>query len=58
MKTTSHREDIANNYHLKVFFQVVWVERKIEIRAETMKNDVKPSRTVQWISDQSACFSR
>jgi hypothetical protein len=33
----SHREDVPNNYHLKVFFQLVCVGRKIEIREEKRK---------------------
>jgi hypothetical protein len=58
MNIASHREDMPNNYHLNVFFQLVYVERKIEICEEKMENDVKPERTVEWISDQSACLSR
>jgi hypothetical protein len=47
MNTASHKEDIPNNYHLKVFFQFVCVERKIEICEEKTENDVTPYRTVQ-----------
>jgi hypothetical protein len=41
MNTASHREDIPNNYHLKVFLEHVYVWRKIEICEEKMENDVK-----------------
>jgi hypothetical protein len=41
MNTASHREDIPNNYHWKVFFQLVCVSRKTEICEEKMENDVK-----------------
>jgi hypothetical protein len=37
MNTASHREDIFNNYHLKVFFQLVCLSRKIEICEEKWK---------------------
>jgi hypothetical protein len=47
MNTASRREDIPKNYHLKSFFQLVCVERKIEICEEKKENDVKFLRTVQ-----------
>jgi hypothetical protein len=51
MNSASHREDIPNNYHLKVFFQLVCVSRKIEICEGKMEKDVKLWRPVQWIGD-------
>jgi hypothetical protein len=37
MNSVSHREDIPHNYHLKIFFQLVCVERKVEICEEKRK---------------------
>jgi hypothetical protein len=37
MNTASNRDDIPNNCHRKVFFQLVCVERKIEIYEEKME---------------------